>query len=353
MRTDLSDAFRSLYKVNEDGKPEAFSHPDDYDEFMRKVGNSTATKTWAHASAEKDLWTIPKVALLFSDVVLISAAAIRDRMHGTFFQHTKEYEYTLPLELLEKIKGKQILPALFYADKDVLKRWFDDAEALVTAGQLIYLPERVVMVGESQPSGTISWNAEHLDNTGAWRLMKPYLPPQQNSNSLVTVESDTVVLPDAADLMGIEIPAMAQFSLGEFRDFLQSEGDTVVTFRAAIRKAINEAANYSQAKAPQNSIRAAITQIRGDVIEPALAQLNIKHKNILRTKNLGVGAASVSAVTLSLAMLANPTLAAAVALVGGSGLLASAREFEDYQKQLGALRENPWHLLWKLRRKLN
>jgi hypothetical protein len=353
MTTDLSEIFRSLYKVNEEGNPEVFSHPDAYDDFMGKIGKSTTTKTWAHVSTEADMWSVPKIALLFSEVVLISAAAVRGRMHGTFFQHTKEYEYTLPLELFERIKGKQILPGLFYADKDVLKRWFDEAGSLVDAGQLVYLPERILMVGAPQPSGAINWNAEHLDNTGAWQVMKPYLPAQQNSNSLITVENDTVALPDAANLMGIQIPSMAQFSLSEFRAFLQSEGDTVVTFRAAIRKAINEAANYSPAKAPQNSIRSAITQIRGDVIEPALAQLNIKHENILRTKKLSVGAASASAVTLSLAMLANPTLTAAVALVGGSGLLASMREFEDYKKQLGALRENPWHLLWKLRRELN
>jgi hypothetical protein len=138
--------------------------------------------------------------------------------------------------------------------------------------------------------------------------------------------------------------------LSDFSVFLEGEGDCVVNFRAALRKALGEAASLNNRAVNPKKIRDAISQIRGDVVEPALAQMNIRYKNIATTKAFGVTGATVSTLALSLSMLVNPTLLAAVAVVGSGGLLASLRELEDHKKQNAAIRENPWYLLWKLRR---
>jgi hypothetical protein len=365
VKTDLSGAFSGIYQKN-DGKWETFSTPDEYNKFLRAVAQSPVTKTWARARAESDLWLIPKIALLCSETALISAAHIGRNLRMKLLWSRQPKSFTLPLELKNKLTNKVVHTGFVYPDKEVLERWFRDAEPLVTRGQLIYLPERILMTADSDVADSAGvaapfslerargrkWQVETLDNREEWNILKPDLPGQQNSNSLITTENGGTEIKDIIDLMGISVPLILAMSLTEFSNFLAEDGDCVITFRAAIRKALNDAASLKRGATDPRDIRGAVSQIRADIVDPALSQLNIRYNNIAKTKIVGASAATVSTLALSLSMLLNPTVAASIAVVGTGGLVASFREYEDYKKQNAALRENPWYLLWKLRREL-
>jgi hypothetical protein len=348
---DLASLFQKIAKLRK-GLYEPFSYFDPryagYNEVLSSIQQSASSKIWARATKPDDLWILSKLTVLLSDVsILFGGGGTRHRIE-ILAKPPEPFQITLPSDYFKTLRPPLIACVQYMEDKE-LNRWLKATKAFINSGQMIYLPERLLMSGTADGN----FKADHIKQDLPFSIVEPvrYISSGP-SVGLVTNVQDAPFEADALDILNIALPYLDHVPNGIYFKALAGEMEGVTLVRAAIRKALIETAGLASDDNPVK-IRKQGIQIRSDIIDPELAKLTLVYKRLVETQALRAYGASLATVTLALCALSSENMAASIVQVTGTagGIAYTVKEFAEYRNQLLSLKENPWYLLWKLRQR--
>jgi len=229
------------------------------------------------------------------------------------------------------------IPSTFDANQ-----YISDAAPLIDSGRLIIRPDRLLSytTGELTPQGGRHWRALNTNDDlepDVWAVRD-----ERDENSISYNEESFSKYYGAnktiENITKLSLPYIAGINLTDYSRILDDETDLLTEFRAEMKK-------LSSVEIEDLDI------YRQDVLDPRVAAINRKFRQITRMKTFRAGGAFVATAGLVVGSVMTGGVAGAVsALAGSAGIIMGVKELADHDRQLGELKADPLFILWKLRR---
>lgn len=318
-----------------------------YDRFLAALGSLPGSKMWIDIVHPDHLRTAPSLGLMLGDRVVLIGGGSADLQIDIAADPPNQ----ITLQGGDGIPpGSTVIPAFLRFHPKVISPWMDEASELINSEQVIYAPRRgIVYLEREKADGRKEWRMDRLDPTSPWSVWRRVSDSERSGGT-------TVIMPDEPesgtqfDLLSVTMPFLTNTPPSVLFSVLRDEKDTVMAFRAALRKAIAEAAVEIKGTDDRASLTRRGTEIRDDIIRPETERLERRFKTLVRTHALRIGGAGLGTIVLSLAAVPTTGL---LALLGAGGVGVLANEYAAYRKEMDELKENPWYFAWRLRKKLS
>jgi hypothetical protein len=359
--TEANDALR--IRLTEAARSGVEKYKAEYINSLREVlslpARSMKQLAEVTASGLEDITTATKVSLLYNEASVLDIKEPDGQQSITWFADkglenfvgSGEITVTVPHHQSELVKNaiesNSIGFGFWMPSGEKIDQFLNDLAPLISQGRLIPRPLRMVFVGTENrtPEGGRQWQA--LDaapgsQPDSWHLhaeQRGLGQPTATEHALRSTDSDALT---SARLAGdIVLPYLRGVSLADYAKILDDENDLLTEFRAAMKQLAHEAQQSSST----------LEEFRLDVVEPRISKINRAFERIDRMYRVRASGAAIATATLTLVTLATGGVAAAVAAAAGSaGLVATAKEVADRGEKLRSLKDDPLHLLWKLKK---
>jgi len=356
MKTDLATLFASQLESDgigkdridlDDSTKSSFGRADEFERFRQAVRASSSSKLRGSVDCDDDLWGLTRIGVLLGDITLLTGTgpvgAICDAAHD---------------DLCIKVSDDAFIQrVLIFYNRDVLRRWVEDAEPLIRDGRVFYEPSRSILhatvadvnvpVSELQISDGLA--AELSPDDDDWSLTVERFNNLKN-RSAATREAKRD-WPRVGELVDIALPFIANTSLRTMYTLMQEQEDTLASFRAALVSVISAYDDELNSEASDAKIQRIGASIRRDIIEPQLESLTRSMKRIVQSRAIRIAGAALGTVAVGLTATAVQPLSATVqAVLGAGGLGVIAREYAEYRTEFLALKDNPWYFAWAVRK---
>lgn len=300
---------------------------------------------------ESEMWSVPPIALLLSDIVLLTGGRLgesRGGPNGGLLMVSKGARpaprHLLPVRLRDKTIDCGYGYSYFH--KGIVLNWLRNAEKFIADGQLLYLPRYALM---SMTQGLPDDDAQLVSDALPKLVAVAYELSHANTRSLISS-------PDTSDLdwqtLGIgeaSMPYLSGVKLDLLHRIMQDERDALVRFRRAMTDAITTCKERCLGAEDPAIVREVGQEFRRDVIEPELAKLGQRFKRIVAARSVRIAGGVLGLAGLGFAALSGNAISASISAMlgaGGAGLIA--KEYSDYLRDVLSLKENPWYFAWKI-----
>lgn len=306
-----------------------------------------------------DISTAIKVSLLYNDTSIVDIRRPDGQQSISLLTHDilKDFltdgkiDITYPSsqsDLIEYAMEKNLVHFGFMISLgDDIDQLMNDIAPLVNAGRLLPRPRRMLIVGTDDygPEGGRHWHglpAAPGSQLDSWKIQneddnlgKP------TATALALEETEFKTVDHQQITRDIVLPYLQGVSLSDYSRILDDEGDLLIEFRTAMKDFACQV----------QSSNISADEFRKDVVEPRIAKIDRAFKRVENMYRIKAGGAAVATATLALVSFATGGVAAAItAAAGTAGFMASARELADRKDKMSQLKDDPAHLLWKLKR---
>jgi hypothetical protein len=343
MKTDVSQFFTDLARLREGRyQPVDLDADIGFDEIISQVGKSPNNKIRSRLSDEDDLWSRSRIALILADIVVLSGNNYRQ---GGVIQTRAGLFQNLDWPDPDQRPG---FPAYFSFRDETILRWLEEARPFVEDGRLIYLPER----------GFITLSVDHksmepwiLADDRPWRAVMDVVHGKRSEATTLFSPSDGAVDQVSEEVFKVTLPFLDRIPLDLLYKVMRDEDDTLSRFRKAMASMSN---NYSRSVEGVEDVERRRTygeQLRRDVVDPEIAELNLRFRRIVETRSLRIAGATLGTLGLCGTALSTGEMQAIVGAAlgaGGAGLLF--RELSEMRSEILALKDHHWYFAWRLRR---
>lgn len=146
------------------------------------------------------------------------------------------------------------------------------------------------------------------------------------------------VITDRPGDLELAVPYLSGIETGEYVKILEDNTDCIKNLRSGVKRAVGlKELNASELK-----------DIRNDIIDPALAELERSYKRITSVARTKLTGTAVGLVSVSLSAIITDQGGVAIpALLGAGGFGLLSNQMADYREKLAILRDNPYYLFWK------
>jgi hypothetical protein len=160
---------------------------------------------------------------------------------------------------------------------------------------------------------------------------------QDKSNKIYPIK---IVSEKSVDI-DLTIPYVSNIETDKFIAILDQNKDCISSIRAALSSAAKNIKNKSASE---------LNDIRRDVIDPKLAELERSFKRIVKTSGIKIAAPGIATIAISLsAVVVGPDGLALNSLLGMGGFGLLMTQYADYKEKLDYLKDNPYYLFWKMK----
>ncbi|HET9056681.1 MAG TPA: hypothetical protein VFN30_07530 [Chitinophagaceae bacterium] len=285
-----------------------------------------------------------KFASIFTDFISLYAGGHpKNSNHITFFDEGSPYNYdrqlTIPARLSMEINpNSHLLPCYSHNGTPDIQKAIRQFAPLVDSTKAMLRPIRTLWVDTNHivdEKRRVIYYAQGNTDTHHWVLKdtfsKECLPIENYLNS-----SQTQVLFDLA------LPYFRNTTLEHLTKVLIDESDNLSSFRQELKKIV---LNFDE-------LEMTIKEIQQDLLRPQIDKINRQFKHYKSIHGLSV-IGSVGLFSLSLIKIVVPEASISEfinSLVSGSSLSGLIISELNYQKNMNSLRDNPYFLLWKIKR---
>lgn len=196
--------------------------------------------------------------------------------------------------------------------------------------------------GKMTPEGGRNWETIQTDPLAPLQVWK--FDRSVEGNSVKTVTS--AALDARTGNINVDrkhqlvLPYIEGISLTEYAKIIDDESDQIAALRAQLGSYLKRLGEND----------AETEDFRKDVLQPNLDRIERTFKKITIASNIRVGGLVLGSAVMCAATLATGGVAGAIAGVAGTaGLVGGAKELGDRYEKLGALKDEPLHLLWRLK----
>ena len=334
-------------KICEEGLKSAQSYANYFLENQDAITDSlkgfSGVKTDIFVQPEEPLDWI-KYSTIFSDItsVFLGMGKQGGSLHSLFsLEKQIDLKLTLPKIIYDGIaryKNKPIIfPAVLVPKDEILSVYLKTLEPLIDAGRIIVRPKPVAVYKVDREKANTDWVTFDID---------PYsqsgtLIALQNSKEVEAIPIRRTETKSAYEneLFEISFPFVEGVDISELVKILDDEQDRILTFRAALRKVVKEAA----------SEEFSTSELLNDIIRPEVSKLERRFNTVVNYHKLKSLGATIGTATLVLASLTTEGwLASVTGLLGACGLGLLTDIYADYVKARDEVKENPYYLFWKL-----
>lgn len=330
----------------------------EYTESLSEIGPiATASELRAVrplvAADAADAYNAVKVSLLYNDVTTLklgsSGKAEISILNPEKVSGREGFKVTVPSnehKILAAAKSGQVNCGVMLPGSEEDLQFYSDVAPLVGQGRLIISPSRMLIYfsGKMTPEGGRMWETHATNPLAPIDVWTSENTPT-NERPVKTVTSqllDSKVQAANVDASRqLVLPYIEHMSLAEYAKVLHDEADQLAALRVQL------AAYLEQLKSGD----AGIEQFRRDVLQPKIDQLERSFRKLTTASNIRVGGMAVGSALMCAATLASSGIAAAVAAAAGTaGLIGGAKELGDRYEKVSGLRDDPLHLLWRMKR---
>lgn len=285
-----------------------------------------------------------KFGAIFSDFMSMYSGAHREHeSHFTYFDkespYARDLKITIPGTLTHEInQTSNLLPCYAHSNSDDLKSAAKRFDALIESNKAMLRPIRSLWVDHNhikdEKRGVIYY-AQPNTSPKHWTIMDSF------SRESLPISS-YLQSAQAQTMLDLTLPYFRNTDLINLTKVLEEERDVLGGFRKELK---NIVMNFDE-------VSSSLQEIRQDVIRPEIEKINRQfkhHKNVHSLKVLGgVGMFSLSLVKL--VVLPGTISDVVSSIIGSTGLSTMMVSEIQYQNEMNKLRDNPYFLLWKLKR---
>lgn len=289
--------------------------------------------------------TLAKVSTILNDVTFLSpkwgkrlAMLSASEVFGSNTKYSVGIPDTVPDDVAKQIAESPSL-ILYYtipADEP-MTAWLRDLAPFIETGRLLVEPARSVfyVTGYDDKNNRV-WNSVGVP---------PDSPPDQwnvhHTGRGVSEETPADLSQKEKLLFDMVVPYVEGVSTSDLVQILADESELLVEFRGSLAELAIQLEKDSRS----------LNQFNNDVIQPKVARLERRFRQIANMTRLRVGGALVGTATVGLVSYLTSGLAASIAAVAGaSGLIYLTREIAGGIADLSSLKDDSSaFLFWKLR----
>jgi len=243
--------------------------------------------------------------------------------------------------IIENISISKFVPFYVGLKKEGIELFYDRLEPLLESGKILYRPYRTLWKLIDEKKGVSEGNIDvfpidFLSTNDNWEISDFY--SNQKVLHSINFSKDSIY----REQVEISIPYITNISIQDFNKILDDENDTLLNLRSALKQLIvnvkNKEGNHYE--------------IKRDLIDPEIEKLKRQFTLISRIHKFKVAGATVLSTSALLISLFDVTpISGLYTLLGlGAGTSGFIRNEADYQEKLAKLKDNPYYLLWKLKK---
>jgi hypothetical protein len=328
----------------------------EYAELLGQIGLAAASSEVRFsrplvAANSADAVNAVKVSLLYNDVstllIASSGQAQITILDPRKFGGESGFQITVPSDrddIAKAVESGHINCGFMLPSSDHDDQLYSDLAPLIGQGRLIISPTRLVMffAGKMTPEGARNWETIQTDPLAPLEVWKS--EDAVDSDSIKTVTS--AALNARAGDVSIDqrhqlvLPYIEGVSLSEYAKIIDDASDQIAALRV-------ELASYLKQLSTNND---EVEVFRKDVLQPKIDRIERDFRRITTASNIRTGGLILGSAVMCAATFATGGVAAAIAGVAGTvGLVGGAKELADRYEKLSALKDDPLHVLWRLK----
>lgn len=339
----LAEIYKSIREnINSNNSNYIYEYLSRAPEIQKYLNSFNGIKTDLEINSIDEYLDYIKVLIIFSDIVTIFTGMDKQ---GTILIEKKDNIITVPKWLYEEFRDLDriaISAGYVCMNEDELNKLINEVEPLLLSGRTIIRPIPIIMKSEKKPNGKPrTWRTFYVDpNTPAGEWFITGETGKQNSIPFKINNEKPVY---EKEIFNISMPFIDGLDIKTLNKVLSDEQDHLSSLRQALKGTINEIAEndkYTQ-------------EIQNDIIRPEIDKINARFKSLTAMYSLRIAGAIVSTAVISLLALTSTGWAQSVTgLFGANGLGLITREVTEYMKAKEQLKENPYYLFWRLKKRL-
>ncbi|NQU81722.1 MAG: hypothetical protein HQ543_09410 [Bacteroidetes bacterium] len=349
MKTSLAKLFKYIFSIQEQGD-HGFIHWPMYNSYLQNLINCPESKIRCYINHPSDLWRIPKVALLLTDIVIITGAEPGKEQ----WKAPEPGIPDAPTHFFESTPEGQYLPCFFSFEDELIGKWVKEVKDFVLDGRLMYEPTRSFM--------RVKWTEERVDwefldktivSSVPWSTWQAVQEAARSSevNQLHFDENELMKQEGWENIIDFAMPYIAKIPFELLYKIMLDEKDTFTNFRGAISRSLNECRNSSSRVENKSELRNIGLEIRRDILDPELSKLELRLKKIVQMRSIKIAGAFISTVGLFVSAITGIGLQSIVSgALGAGGVGLFLNQLAEYRSDIMSLRENPWYFAWKLKK---
>lgn len=308
-----------------------------------QVFDGLQSEIYLHQKAKNEIEQV-KFASIFSDFISVYAGGnSKNESYFTYFDENSPYNYareiTIPANLSSEInKDYHILPCYSHNNTLDLQETVKRFAPLIDSTKAMLRPIRSLWVDknhiENKKQGIIYYAQGNTDPKH-W-VVKDSFPKDS-----LPIEN-YLTSPQSKVLFDLTLPYFRNTTLENLTKVLIDESDCISPFRKELKKIVMDL----------DKIEMNIQEVKQDILRPQIDTISRQFKHHKSIHNFGV-LGSVGMFSLSLIKIAVPDLHISElinSIISGSSLSAMFVSELNYQNNMNALRDNPYFLLWKIKK---
>lgn len=285
-----------------------------------------------------------KFSSIFSDFTsMYTVSPDKSKHHMRMFDKGSPFNYdrdiTIPTRLINEINPRfNLIPCYSYHTSSDLKKTIKYCEPLLDQSRALLRPMRTLWVDKKHLDGkkeVIIYYAHGNTNTRHWVIRDSF------GKDTMTIEN-YLKPTKIQELMELTIPYFRDIKLNTLTQVLSEEEDCLSPLRQELKKLI---LNF-------DSTEGSLKELQQDILRPQIDSINRRFKNKKNIHAFTI-AGSVSMFSLSLLKVFIPNLMVSdliSSIISGTSLSSMIVSEVSYQNEMNTLRENPYFLLWRLKK---
>lgn len=292
---------------------------------------------------DSELKNYVRFSSLFSDITTINTtpSSVADTQITYFtpdHKYFRERKLTIPSKYVSEtgIDPKRFLPCYYHRNDQEVRKLFQDYKPMLENNRLVIRPLRGLYVGFPEKQHGNLYYVDPNTDDDHWYVF------EKQDKEFITIDNGLNTKSNEK-LFEIIVPFFSNIDIAILSKILEDEQDLLSSFRIELKKVINDSSN--QIKSSQ--------EISQDLLRPHIDAIGRKFLKIQSKHRLGVGVAVGSfALTFTIATLSGKSILEAL---GASGITSALGGIimsnSDYYDKLGSLKEDPYYLLWQIKRR--
>jgi hypothetical protein len=314
------------------------------DSIVSQLQHFDGLQSELYLNQNKDELQLIKFASIFTDFISFYAGGHpKNSNHITYFSEGSPYHYDRQLTIPARLSGEinqncHLLPCYSHNSTEDIRKVAKQFQPLLNSTKAMLRPIRSLWVDTNHIVDTKSgvlYYAQGNTDTRHWVLKDSFskncLPIENYLNSSQT-----------QTLFDLSLPYFRNTSLEHLTKALIDESDNLSSFRKELKKIV---LNFDE-------LESTLQEVRQDILRPEIDKINRQFKHYKNIHGLGV-IGSVGMFSLSLIKIVIPETGISEfinSLVSGSSISGLIISELQYQKNMNSLRDNPYFLLWKIKK---
>lgn len=315
-----------------------------FDDYLKALSHSDSYKCRVAVENSADLPRITAAALILSDIVILTGYG----RGGTQIELLSPELFPIALGA-EKIPNEPTIhEAYIQFFSDSFANWCKDARNFIEDGRLVYVPTRAIYSLGQKGLEPI----KQVDPSEPWVMVDSLSSLKTEGSDLVISKEKTkkFVIP-YLELMSSSFSFIEGISLELLHKVMADLEDELISFRKVISDIFPKYLESVDGNDQEINLKHTAAEIRLDLIDPAIAKLNIKLKKAIATRSLRIAGASIGTIGLISAAIATPEIHTIISKVlGAAGVGAICKECAGYREDLWSIKEDPWYFAWYLKK---